>query len=145
MARELEEELNIKAGPSKLQSVGEFVVCVEDASFEYFAFVLPLERRPLIKPNSREIHRVEWKPIGRIQKRKVVPYFYNTINALVEWETNKCTQISMFPELEATRVDRNRLRSFRASRILSPASSPSNTRRAYTGFGPDSIWQDHCN
>jgi mutator protein MutT len=120
MIRELQEELNIEVNSSELELIGDFIVEVERLAYQYVTFVLHLNKEPTIIPNPAEIHRIEWKPINRIQKRKVVPYFYNTVNALVEWETNQSAQVAMFPESEATCVDRKRLRSYRTRRVRLP-------------------------
>ena len=141
MVRELKEELDIDVNASALALIGDFVVEIDQLSrFEYFTFVLHLNKMPNLTPSPVEIHQLEWKPVDRIRKRKVVPYFYNTVNALIEWELEKSAQIAMFPESEANRVDRRKLRSYRNYRIQPKIKGPTVIRPSYPSSGTEFLW-----
>jgi 8-oxo-dGTP diphosphatase len=140
MVRELREEINADARPYDLQLIGDFIVSTNTIKFEYVTFVLHFDRLPELSPNAVEVHRLEWIPIDKIRKRKVVPYFYNTVNALIEWETNRAAQASLLPEMESTRVDRIRLRKYRSQRISRPDRATEQERELHSSAGLPSIW-----
>lgn len=85
MVRELEEELALRVDEASLKQIAHYLVEHDGTAFEYVAFALELDERPrlLLKPD--EVLGSEWAAMSAIRKRRVVPYFYNTVADLLEW------------------------------------------------------------
>ncbi len=133
MTRELKEELGIEVPQATLELVGEYIVGLEDSAFEYVAYVVHLGAIPHLKPNPDEVYKFQWVSTGKIQKRKVVPYFYNTVNALLDWEIRRQTEPALFGECEANCVDSRRLRNFRKKRVRRQDTTNADRRLVHSG------------
>lgn len=101
MVRELQEELGFQVSPHELEDLGDFIVEHEGVVFEYVAFVLRLDRQPEIHLKRDEVRKHDWVPVQHITKRRVVPYFYNTVRALLDRLSDRPRQLLIFPEREA--------------------------------------------
>ena len=106
MVRELNEELGIVVRPDRFDRVGAFIVEEASIRFEYITFALKMSEKPSLTPNPREVDRVEWIVIPKIRKKKVVPYFYNTVNELLDWSSNVSPLLAALPQKEAKGVAR---------------------------------------
>lgn len=87
MSRELHEELSLHVPVDALRQVSHFVVDDDGTVFEYVAFAAILDRRPNVSLKPDEVHASQWAPLDGIRKRRVVPYFYNTVADLLEWRS----------------------------------------------------------
>jgi 8-oxo-dGTP pyrophosphatase MutT (NUDIX family) len=117
MSRELGEELNVDVDEGNLALIADFVVdAAPDDRFRYLTYVTRFNTTRGLTPRLEEVHKIEWRRLDQVAKRKVVPYFYNTLNALMDWEIGGSTQVGAFPEPEAHRVDRRRVTEYRARR-----------------------------
>lgn len=106
MVRELEEELGVRVNANELEGLGDFIVQHEDVVFEYVAFVLRLDHEPSLRLKHDEIRRYDWVSVEHITKRRVVPYFYNTVRALLDRLNDRPRLPLMVPELEAKSAKR---------------------------------------
>jgi len=103
IVRELEEELGLRVDTSLLFEIGDDIVNNDDdgTTFEYVSFVLELDERPTLTLKVDEVRKTEWVSLRRIIKRRVVPYFYNTVHYLIDWRLSRPTQQRLFPMREA--------------------------------------------
>ncbi len=106
MARELMEELGLRIDPCKLEELSNFTIEHDEVTFKYVAFVLRLEQRPPIHLKEDEVRKCDWVPVHNIIKRRVVPYFYNTVQALLQRLDGSPRQPYLFPVPEAKSAKR---------------------------------------
>lgn len=104
--RELYEELGLHAPSESLEELSNFIVEHEGICFEYAAFVLELDRLPAITMKQDEVRNYVWVPVNSIIKRRVVPYFYNTVQALLHRLNKTPRQLGLFPDGEAQSAKR---------------------------------------
>jgi 8-oxo-dGTP pyrophosphatase MutT (NUDIX family) len=108
MVRELAEEVGLRIRDRDLVQLSDLIVDRGDLKFEYVSFVVHLSQYPLLSLNPVEVRKIQWVPLCKILKRRVVPYFYNTVQHLLEWERSNAVQASLFPEPEAISAGRRR-------------------------------------
>jgi 8-oxo-dGTP pyrophosphatase MutT (NUDIX family) len=108
ITRELWEEIGLRVDVRRLQDLSSWLVEHDGQQFEYFAFVLHLDEIPRLRLNAEEVRKVEWVPLWGIKKRRVVPYFYNTVRDLLDWKQFKAIQPAMLPKPEAKSAGRRR-------------------------------------
>lgn len=137
MARELCEELNLKVDEEDLRPLSDFLVEDNGIRFEYVAFTLTLSQRPRLELKNDEVRLADWVPIKRVLKRRVVPYFYNTLHDLLDWHEHSEIQWCFLPEPEAKSAGRRYARSGSKSRISDTAPKPTAERKLHPGIGTD--------
>jgi mutator protein MutT len=101
MVRELAEEVGLAVAPEQLTELVTYVVEDGETVFEYVAFALELAAEPTLTLRRQEVARADWTPLPMVRKRRVVPYFYNTFNDLLEWRERGRVQRRMLAEPEA--------------------------------------------
>lgn len=120
MIRELREEVGIRVDADALIHLATSIVDDRGMVFEYTAFTISLPKRPRLKLERQEIERTEWVGIDRIEGRLVVPYFYNTLTDLLEWQDDGEVHWSFVPQPEAKGI----IRRSRATPGHSPMETP---------------------
>ena len=85
MARELAEEIGLAVQLDALMPVADYVVDDRGTVFDYTAFALRLPNKPELTLRREEVRRAEWVKVTRVRKRRVVPFFGNTLRDLREW------------------------------------------------------------
>jgi 8-oxo-dGTP pyrophosphatase MutT (NUDIX family) len=106
MARELFEELGLAVDPRALEELSSFVISHDRVVFTYVAFLLRLEDRPLLYLKRDEVRKCDWVPVQRITKRRVVPYFYNTVRVLLQRLNRASIQPHLLPVPQAKSAKR---------------------------------------
>ena len=101
IVRELREEIGLEVNPNDLKHLSCAIIDQDGSVFEYVSFVLHLKDRPQLTIKRDEVRKVEWVPLSQIKKRRVIPYFYNTIHNLLDWEKSEAFQLSLLPAPEA--------------------------------------------
>lgn len=108
IARELREEIGLAVKLEDLSELSDWLVEHEGQKFDYFAFMLHLDEFPHLRLNAEEVRKIEWVPLWGIRKRRVVPYFYDTVRDLLDWKESEAIQPAMLPKPEAKSAGRRR-------------------------------------
>ncbi|WIJ24483.1 NUDIX hydrolase [Devosia sp. RR2S18] len=103
IVRELGEEIGLKTAPGALSEIASYLVGKGSTAFEYVAFALLLEEVPLLHLAPDEVRACAWMPVREVQQRPAVPYFYNTLNDLLDWLEHGKVRLSPLPQAEANK------------------------------------------
>ena len=106
IVRELREELGLIVNPGDVSFVSENHVDPGSGAFAFYSFALDLPERPHLTVKPDEVRSVEWVHLTTVRKRRVVPYFFNTLNDTLEWFFRNSLQLRLLPEAEVHRVKR---------------------------------------
>lgn len=115
--RELEEEIGIKTSEGNLNFISKNIVEVDGISFLFYSYALIISKLPDIELKDDEVRAVQWVPMTAIRKRRVVPYFFNTLNDTLEWYFTNALQLRLLPEAETTHVKCPQVRTKSTTRI----------------------------
>lgn len=107
MLRELDEEVGIRVAADRLRPLARYLVDDRGTVFEYLSFALELAPPPPLVLNRDEVRAAAWVPADRVRKRRVVPYFYNTLNDALAWRAHGRLQPRPDPEPEARGMRRS--------------------------------------
>lgn len=102
-SRELFEEVGILAAPEALTPLSDFLVCDISGAFRYTSYILRMSNRPTLKLKSDEIRDAAWISFGKIRKKSVVPFFWDTLSDLICKVEGRPMQLRLLPTLAATK------------------------------------------
>jgi len=104
VVRELREEVGLKVAADAPAEVVSAIVSDRGTVFEYVSFHLELAAAPQLRLNPGEVRDVAWVRPEAIGGRPMVPFFFNTLNDVLEWRTRGALPIRTVPEAEAKGV-----------------------------------------
>lgn len=143
MARELGEELGLKVEQTDLRPLSNFMVEDQGTRFEYVSFALVLPYRPTLNLKIDEVHQANWVSIDQVLKRRVVPYFYNTLHDFLDWHKNNEIQWRFLPNEEANSAKRRRTGRKGKRRVPDEVAKSTTESGLSTRFGADLFRQDN--